>query len=70
MSETGNALTDRTHDFIFSIDPVESTDFDDAISCQIFQECAEKTMFNKEVDDIYIGKPTDLVFIFQTLHYY
>ena len=57
MSETGNALTDRTHDFIFSIDPVESTDFDDAISCQIFQECAEKTMFNKEVDDIYIGKP-------------
>ena len=56
MTECGNALTDRTTDFIFSIDPNESADFDDAMSCQIFQEKATDTMFNKTVDEQYIGK--------------
>ena len=48
MSETGNALTDRTGEFVFSIDPDESTDFDDAISCQLFQEHADENMFGKK----------------------
>jgi len=57
MSEHGNSLTDRTAEFIFSIDPHESTDFDDAMSCQLFEKSASDTMFGKAIDQMYIGKP-------------
>lgn len=57
MTECGNVLTDRINDFIFSIDPTESTDFDDAMSCQIFQEKATNILFGKSVHEQYIGKP-------------
>ena len=64
MSETGNALIDRTGDFVFSIDPDESTDFDDAISCQIFQEHADENMFGKKVDELYVGNPVHRISIY------
>lgn len=64
LSENGNALTDRTGEYIFSIDPDESTDFDDAMSCQLFQEHANDNMFGKKVEELYIGKPVYRVSIY------
>ena len=64
LSENGNALTDRTGEYIFSIDPDESTDFDDAMSCQLFQEHADDNMFGKKVEELYVGKPVYRVSIY------
>ena len=64
LSENGNALTDRTGEYIFSIDPDESTDFDDAMSCQLFQEHADDNMFGKNVEELYVGKPVYRVSIY------
>ena len=64
LSENGNALTDRTGEYIFSIDPDESTDFDDAMSCQLFQEHADDNMFGKKVEELYVGKAVYRVSIY------